>query len=215
MANDSIDFFRRCSELNLDPDIRVGRLTYVCRLKNKKRICGALFLCDCGKFCKVDITTVLKWSGARADLPWECPKCTLQTKKHRRGIRKHVEKEKKAKARKSLARQRALDRKIANRIPIRGRYKKDFPSEFSSWINMKANNNQIVARWQGEKGFERFLRDMGPKPKQGMFLSRHDTSKPQGPGNSFWSEKRAKRKAEKKKRPRIKLVFKQKSPQVP
>lgn len=47
----------------------------------------------------------------------------------------------------------------------------------------------VCRRWRGEKGFENFLSDMGPRPK-GTTLDRKNGAKGYSPGNTQWATKR-------------------------
>lgn len=50
---------------------------------------------------------------------------------------------------------------------------------------------QVCKRWSGERGFERFLSDMGPKPspKRAYSLERINNSKGYSPSNTRWATK--------------------------
>jgi hypothetical protein len=49
----------------------------------------------------------------------------------------------------------------------------------------------VCDKWQGDGGFERFLKDMGAKPSEEHMLSRHDKKKDFTPKNTYWATKHA------------------------
>lgn len=192
MAADSPDLYLRMRELGLDPSIRVGRLTYVCRITGRKgRLIGVMFLCDCGRFCKSGLSTVYKWAENGEELPWECDTCRLQTKRMKAGHKIRAQKiqtrTRYNKKRKLYQRKRAIEKKQKAGIPIRGRLKKDFPSEFHAWCNINTTRKEPAPRWwKTKRGFENFLKDVGLKPHPEARLMRRDRTLPHSKENTYW-----------------------------
>ena len=180
MAYDHHLYTRRCSELGIDPEYRIGKLTYVCKILSDRHnaVCGVLMLCDCGRVGKIGIPKLHRGGEA---LPFECSSC------HTTNRRRSNTCKKKAKARAGEVR----DRKLASRGVKRmtGDLKRNFPSEYVAWRNcLFVLKNDMIPAWKGKGGFLRFMADMGGKPWPKARLFRKDKGLPYGPGNAVWAK---------------------------
>lgn len=178
MAYDYDLYHRRSSELKLDPEYRVGKLTYVCRIHSNHRnaICGALMLCDCGRYCKIGLPS-LYGTGGRV-LPYDCPTCTARRENLSR----------KAKIKQSQKVNKAFAEKRRKKANSQGALKRKHIKEFWNWRNIIWGLKQPVCkRWKGKKGFLFFLTDMGLQPYPRSGPVRRDRTRCHSPENTYWS----------------------------
>ena len=173
---------RRSTEFDIDPEYRVGRLTFVCKIvsNHKGKVCCALMLCDCGKYCRVKIPDI-----RREELPWECPSCA---EFHAKGTRALVAKAKKKRTQTiNLERRKRKKLRWLNGLPTK------YPAEHTAWENIRFSFKQDVPKhWEGEHGFREFLIDVGAKPYKTSILQRRDPDKPHSASNTYWKRKHKK-----------------------
>lgn len=159
--------------------IRIGILTFVAVVRgNNNHFTGALFRCDCGRMVKIPERVVRSIrNGKLADLPWACEACDY----------KIPDKAEKVKYRPWNPRvlvkheRTAHERRLAE-IHIPSCDKTMHPAEWFAWQQAKRISKGVVARWQE---FANFYKDMGDRP-DGARLSKRDSKRRHGPGNSFW-----------------------------
>jgi len=168
---------RRCSELGIDPEYRVGKLTYVCRIHSNRHggVCGALMLCDCGRYCKIGLPTIYGTGGR--ELPFDCPTCVSIRAK----AAKVVATKRAKKIRKAMAEKRRL---VANSAAtIRAKHVK----EYYTWNNtFKLRKEPVTKKWLGKKGFLQFLADLGSQPYPRSGLARRDPTRVHCKENTYW-----------------------------
>lgn len=181
MAYDHRLYIRRSSELGIDPEYRIGKLTYVCRLlsDHHNAVCGALMLCDCGKFTKIGLPSLYKGGDA---LPYECESCVREGKRKSKALKSHFRKRKSA----EVKRRKKL---FKNQKYVYGTLRKNYPSEYYAWFNCRfVYKHAVDVTWTGKFGFLNFMKDMGAKPWPKSRFCRRDTLLPYTKENAYWSK---------------------------
>lgn len=177
MANHSDRYQRRCADLGVDGEYRVGKLVFVCKLTSNRKsaVCGALMLCDCGLFCKLTMPMLNGLREYGEPLPWECQTCQKWRKATLRASRS-----------KRLARLAKEARRLpsAPHVSLRALY----PSEYMAWKGAKFNRCEpMCQRWSHRKvGFKNFLHDLGSKPTPKARLTRRDNNHMHNKSNTYW-----------------------------
>ena len=185
MAYDHGLYVRRCSELGIDPEYRIGKLTFVCKTlsDHNNAVSGCLMLCDCGKFTKIGLPSLYRGGDA---LPFECETCVKVNKKKSRGKSAFYRKERKAAL---IAAKKAKKNVLKTQKYVYGSLRKNYPYEYYAWFNCRfVLKHAVDVTWTGKFGFLNFMRDMGSKPWPKARFLRRDKLLPYTKENAYWQK---------------------------